>query len=334
VWLEVDSAKIGPSCPTHQWVRQTVGWFSVYELMKKQLLISAMICILLVACNGQDNTATIYSSPSPTQKPVRTATSTPTKTPQPTLAPTSTITPLPFYENKKVLFNYYVIGDHSVYDGFFDPYSFRSYSRLVLYDDGQMIIPSDGEFGGTYKQKFLSPDEVKRFLSKLESLDFYSLESNQNHDPTDKLYDYGNNYQRSFDGREYCISVNADKSRKLCVYEPDVQFLIPKMKNILSYLAEYEPVGMTPYYPDRILLWIQSGRDPYNDKLPKASIAWDEHFPHLEDSIVYVDGDIAKEIYLLCGGTNQGKVFTQDNKEYTVYIDAVLPHEKVTNADQ
>jgi hypothetical protein len=286
-----------------------------------------VVCILLASCSKENNIPTAISSFTP--KPSFTATSTPSKTPRPTLTPTSTITALPLYQNKQVLFDYYVIGDHSVYDSFFDPDSFHSYSRLVLYDDGQLIIP-----GEKYKQKVLSPDEVKQFLSKLEALGFYSLESNQTHDPTDKLYNYGNDYQESFDGRKYCISVNTDRPRNLCVYEPDIQFLIPKMKSILQHLDEYEPAGMTSYYPDRILLWIESGRDPYNENPPETAIAWDERFPQLEDSIVYVDGNVAKEIYMLFDNTNQGKVFTQDGKEYTVYIDIVLPHEKITNAYQ
>lgn len=294
--------------------------------MKRLFLISVVVCIILTSCSGKNNTPTAISSFTP--KPIFTATAKPTKTPRPSLTPTSTITPLPLYQNKRVLFDYYIIGDHSIYDGFFGWGSFRSYSRLVLYDDGQLIIP-----GEKYKQKVLSPEEIKQFLSKLESLGFYSLESNQKHDPTDKLYNYGNNYQKSFDGREYCISVTTDKPRNLCVYEPDKQYLIPKMKNILQYLDEYEPASMTPYYPDRILLWMQLGRDPYNDNLPKTAIAWDERFPRLEDSIIYADGDVAQEIYALYDSTNQGMVFTQDGKEYTVYIDVVLPHEKVTNAN-
>ncbi len=303
--------------------------------MKKLFLVSVVVSILLTACSGQNNIPTTISSLTP--KPTFMATSTLTKTPRPTLTPTSTITPLPLYQNKQVLFDYYDIGDHSVYDGFFDPNSFRSYSRLVLYDDGQMIIPpSEGVVGGTYKQKFLSSDEIKRFLAKLEALGFYSLESNQKHDPTDKLYNYGNNYEKSSDGREYCISVNADKSRKLCVYEPNLQYLIPQMKSIIQYLGNYELAGMTPYNPDRILLWVQAGRDPYNDNLPKTVILWDEHFPSLETSspIMFIDGDMAKEIYMQIGGTNKGMVFSQNGKEYTVYIDVVLPHEKMTNAYQ
>lgn len=307
-----------------------------------------MASIFFTACGGQNNIPTAI--PSFTSEPTIKATPTLTKTPRPTLPPTLTITPLPLYQNKKVLFAYYVIGDYSVYDTFFDYDAFfgldlyrsypRSYPKLILYDDGLLIIP-----GEKYKQKKLSADEINQFLSKLETLGFYSLESNQKHDPTDRLYNYENNYQLSFDGREYCVAVNNDRPRNLCVYEPHIKYLIPKMKRLLEYLEEYEPSGMTPYYPDRILLWIQSGRDPYNNNLPKNTITWDEKFPRLrnslvyadgnlakENSLIYLDGDWAKEIYMLYENTNQGNVFTQDGKEYTIYIDIVLPHEKVTNS--
>jgi len=201
----------------------------------------------------------------------------------------------------------------------------------VLYDDGEMIIP-----GEIYKQKTLSPNEVQQFLSKLEGFGFYSLESNQLHDPTDKLYDYGSNYQRVYDAHLYCILVHAERSRELCVYEPGIPFLIPKMKNILEYLNEYEPAGVSPYYPDRILVWSQAGRNPYDNNLPTTIIPWDKHFPPLDISspIMYVDGETAKQIYILFDNANAGKVFNQDGKEYTVYINVILPHEKVTNAYQ
>lgn len=298
----------------------------------------AMTCIILTACGGQKETLTAFPSltPEPSSTATAIATSTLTSTPtrvQPTALPsTPTITPLPAYKTKQVVFDYNVTGDHSVYDMFFEPDFFRSYSKLVLYDDGQIIIP-----GEIYKQKVLSPSEVKQFLSKLEALGFYSLESNQAHDPTDKLYNFGNNYQKVYDAYLYCILVNADKSRELCVYEPGISFLIPKMKHILDYLTEYEPAGMTPYYPDRILLWVQLGRNPYDDKLPTNAITWAEDLPSLEtpdQKIMYVDGDMAKEIYMLFDSANAGEVFTQNGKEYTLYIDIILPHEKVTNSYQ
>jgi hypothetical protein len=295
--------------------------------MKKTFVISLILSLILAACSGQEDHTTILLTTTPEK--VITVTSTSTRIPSTQQPLTPTLTPLPKYQNKQVIFDYYVRGDHSVYDIFFDPGSFRSYSKFVLYDDGQLIIP-----GEPYRQKVLSTDEVKQFLSKLETLGFYSLESNQKHDPTDKIYNYGDNYQKSYDGREYCISINAYKSKSLCVYEPDIQFLIPKMKKILNYLDEYQPMSMTPYSPDRVLLWVNEGRNAYDNNLPETAIPWGEHFPPLGNSITYVDGDVAKDIYLLFASPFAGEVFSQNGKEYTVYIDVVLPHEKVTNANQ
>jgi hypothetical protein len=208
---------------------------------------------------------------------------------------------------------------------------YPSWSRLVLYSDGQLIIT-----GGIYQQKTLAPSEIEAFLLKLESLGLYSLESNHKHDPTDKLYDYGNNYEESFDGRFYCIAVHAEKAKDLCAYEPDVQFLILKMKSILQYLDEYKPAGTVPYVPDRLLLWVRPGRDPEEENLPPTTIPWSDQFPPLSasNSIMYVDGDLAKEISMLFDSTNKGKVFSQNGDEYTVYFHIVLPHDKVTNADR
>jgi hypothetical protein len=168
-------------------------------------------------------------------------------------------------------------------------------------------------------------------------LGFYSLESNQAHDPTDKLYVFGNNYEQAFDAYMYCIVINANKSRKLCVYEPGIPYLIPRMKNILKYLDGYEPAGLTTYYPDRILLWVQPGRNPDDDKLPTTAIPWPENLPPIgisKENITYIDGNTAKEIYTLFDSTNAGKVFTQNGNEFTVYINVILPHEEVSNADQ
>ncbi|HEY9526358.1 MAG TPA: hypothetical protein VIR02_04695 [Anaerolineales bacterium] len=296
--------------------------------MKKLLFISMMFCIVLASCSDVNNVPTVVPSVSP--EPSATATLTPTKIrPTRTFAPTPTLTPLPAYQNKQVIFEYNVTGNHSDYDFFFE--DSPSWSKLVLYSDGQMIIP-----GKTYMQEMLSPVEMKQFISKLEALGFYSIESNQQHDTSDKLYKYGNNFEESYDGLLDCIVVNAEKSRELCIYEPAMEYLVPKMKNILRFLDTYEPKGTTPYSPDRLLVSIQSGRDPYNDNLPKDAVPWPDNLPSLDTfkSITYVDGEIAREIYNLFDDTNAGKVFTQSGKEYTMYFYVVLPHEKLSNAYQ
>jgi hypothetical protein len=309
--------------------------------MKKLLLLSAVVIILSAACGVQRNVPTPL--PSPTPEPSSTSTSTITLTPtriQPTELPsTPTFTPFPPYHNKGVVFDYYVIGNQAYWDEFFDPPSGNIVTKLILYDDGQMLIAGIGE---TYKQKILSATEIKSFLSKLETLGFYSLESNQEYDPTDNLYDFAGKYDDLgvFGGLRDCISVNADNSRNLCVHDSYLQFLIPEMKKILQYLDTYQPTGMTPYYPDLILLTIQSGLDSSIEYPP--AIPWDEHFPTLEKDpkrytwdnsiqVIYIDGDMAKEIYSFFEGSDSSKVVSQNGNEYLVDIRVLLPHEKVKN---
>jgi hypothetical protein len=296
------------------------------KLMKILFLLSVLICIMLSACSGQESTLTAL--PPATFLPSSTATL--TRTPQPTL--TATVTPLPAYNTKQVIFNYYVNGILSQSNVFFERNSFRSYSKIVLYEDGQLIIT-----GKTYRQIVLSQSEVKQFLSKIESLGFYSLESNQAHDQTDKLYNFESDYRRGYDALLYCVLVNAEKSRELCVEETGIPFLTPKMGNILKFLNEYQPTGMTTYYPDRIVLWVERGRKLSDDQLVVDPIVWKEQFPSIETSdqkFMYLDGDVAKDISMLFDNIYAGKVVSQNGIEYTVHVDIILPHEKVTNSYQ
>jgi hypothetical protein len=238
-----------------------------------------------------------------------------------------------------VVFDYYVTGNLADDLVFFAPESCCSITKLALYEDGQMILAGEGE---TYQQKTLSADEMDRFLSKLDALGFYLLESNQQHDPTDKLYDYGSNYQDVSDGLKDCLLVNAGQSRNLCVSESDRQYLIPEMKKILKYVDTYQPAGMTAYDPDRILLTIQAA-DPSVDNPP--AVPWPEHFPSLDPStpgryvagtdsqVLYLEGDLAKKIFHFFEGAHIQAV-SQDGDEYILFLRVVLPHEALTNPDR
>ncbi|MGC1376545.1 MAG: hypothetical protein WA821_09985, partial [Anaerolineales bacterium] len=255
---------------------------------------------------------------------------------------TPTFTPFPPYNYKQVVFDYYVVGQQAYSDEFFAPESCCTWTNMVLYDDGQMIIGD--------KQKFLLSYEVKGFLSKLDAMGFFSLESNQQHDPTDKLYDFGNNYEEIDDGLWYCILVKADKSRNLCAKDEYRQYLIPEMQNILKYLDDYEPAGMTPYYPDRILVEVQK-IDPDSDSAHQERvIPWNKHFPSLEISdprihvwdnprpSMYVDGEMAKKIVLffrdIYNNVKGEYLFSQNGNLYDVSIREILPHERVRNIYQ
>jgi hypothetical protein len=288
--------------------------------MNKTLLISAVVCIILTGCGGQDKQSLVVSSETP-EPSVKV---TPTQT---IVKPTPTITLTPPYPTKQVLFDYTVSGFHTPYDIYYADYGVGGWSKLVLYSDGQLIIS-----GSSYKQKILSTDEINQLLSKLEALGFYTIESNQQHDPSDKLYNFGTQYQGVTDPMWYCVLINKVESRELCTWKPYEKFLVPEMKNILKFLDRYQPEGMPPYFPDQVLLWVRAGRSPYVENLPAKAIPWDEKFPSLETSdekTMYFQGDEAKDIFALFGNEVSTIVLKQNDIEYTVSIDIVLPHEQV-----
>jgi hypothetical protein len=291
---------------------------------------SLVICLFLFSCRQGQQPLVL---PSSTQKQATTVTPSQTKiqptwTPSPTPSPvvTPTVTLIGPYPTKQVILDYDVIGSHTPFDLF---YTDHAWSKLVIYTDGQLIIPSKQT-----KQKMLSTNEIKQLLSRLEYFKFFQLESNQAHDPTDKLYNMGDQYTRVYDADLLCVLVNAEKPRRLCAYEPFLTLLVPEMKSILRTLDKYSRKGMSLYSPDRILLWVQRGRSPNVTDLPKQSIPWKDNFPSLEtasEKIIYAEGATAKEIYASFDNEIAFKVFREDGVDYTVVVDIVLPHEEITN---
>jgi hypothetical protein len=286
-----------------------------------------LLFILLSACNSQDKQSLVI--PSDTPKP-------PTKVVVPTQtivkatltpSPTQTSTATPSYPVKQVLLDYIEGGFHAADEMYYAGYGMDGWSKLVLYTDGQLIVP-----GNPYRQKTLSNDEENQLLTKLETLGFYRIESNQQHDPSDKLYNFGDQYHGVSDPMWDCVLINKGESRKLCEWEPYKKFLVPEMKNILKYLDAYQVKGATPYFPDRILLWAQAGRSPNVENLPEKAIPWDDKLSSLETSgekILYFEGEEVKNIAALFGNAETTRVFTQNGNEYTVIMDIVLPHEQL-----
>lgn len=329
--------------------------------MYKTPFIMLLLCLFLAACNEIKYVPAISPSLNPesnstmtmivptafvTVKPTASATVSPTQTSTPTrIQPTNrppapTATPFPVYPNKKAIFDYYVLGNLAEWIDFFDPPSGNIVTKLVLYDDGQLIAADGGE---TYKQKQLESAEIEHLFSELEALGFYSIESNQKHDQTDKLYNMGNDYQETSDGLRDCVTVNAAQSRTLCVREDYVQYLTPEMKAILQFVDGYKPAGMLPYYPDRILLTIQSQIDPSIENPP--AVPWNDSFPALQKDpsrytggtggqVMFVDGELAQEIASFFGDSNGWKVVSQNGKDYIVSIRVLLPDETVKNPQQ
>ena len=161
----------------------------------------------------------------------------------------------------------------------------------------------------------------------------YALETNQKHDLTDHLYNFGNQYETD-DMMVYwhCITME-EIGKEYCVYDRYKEFLIPKMKTILQFLDEYKPEGMSPYNPDRLLLRVQLGKNPYLQGSSDEVLLWPEHFPSLETSdqkTLFVEGKIASEVFSFLNNELYSKIVIEDGIEYTInYLRPVLPHEVV-----
>lgn len=258
-------------------------------------------CILFAACNGQNEQPSAL----------------PSNVPKSTMISAS---PTP-YPLKQVLLDYTVGGYHTPYEIYYVDYRADGGSALVLYTDGQLIIP-----GKIHQQKILSREEIHQLFLQLETNAYFSLTQ-------ESLYNFGNQEPpKVSDGTTYCVLTTGERKQDLCAYEPYASFLVPEMINILQFLDNYHPRGMTPYSPDRILLWVRAGRSPYVENLPERAIPWPEKYSSLETSdekIIYFQDDEAREIYALLGNEISTIVVNQNQKEYTVSIDIVLPHEQL-----
>jgi hypothetical protein len=300
--------------------------------MKKT--IAALAILMLCACSPQPietpvvtpsalpptATATAIPATAPRSLPTQTSTRVQRRTP----IPLPTNTPFPSYQTKQVLFSYTVSGWHTNYDVLGN----RPLTFIVIYFDGQMILARD-----TLQQKMLTAAESRDFIAQLGALGFFKIESNQKHDPTDRLYHFGSDFVKTYDGLFYCLTVNGDDARKLCAYDPYRDNLIPEMKNVLYFLDHYSPKGTSSYIPDRVVVRVRPGRDPDIPDLPKDAIAWPNSLPSLGavwETFIYLDGEAVQE-FLSLGMNSFPSVILQDGKEYTVDWDYILPHEVLTN---
>ncbi len=284
--------------------------------MKTPIALAIAFCLFLTACGLRSIPPS--NTPSDTSEPALTLTTASTSTPTP-LPPTDAPAP----PNKAILFEYYSEGGFTAFNAFLDPGSSPIFPRLVLYADGQLILP-----GEPYLQKTLSPKEVQAFQSKLDALGLNAIE-------IDKLYIEGYSGPSMTDGQEICIVSNMTPPKKLCAFGPDLQFVVPQLKAVLEYLDAYQPEGLTPYTPDRILVSSKEGRYPADENLPQTAVPWSEKFPALTSSlsVFFVEGEMAKEIFTLFANPQMGQVFTQNGKEFTVCIQVMLPHEMLTNSN-
>jgi hypothetical protein len=284
--------------------------------------ILILLTVMIVGCqNAFSETPTIISPTLP-RFPKLTLTPSLATTPFPSL--TSLATPYPTfppYLTKQVIFSYRVSGNHSSFDAVLGG---ATQSRVVIYSDGQLIIS-----GKPYRQKQLSTEEINQLFSQLEFMGFYSLETNQQHDPTDLLYDFKGQFEETYDGLYFCIADNI-KNREICIRDHLREFLIQPMKDILQFLDNYEPKSMSVYKADRLLVDIEARPPTWYIIENREVIPWPVNFPDIETDkwrLLYVEGEMANRIFSLYGSQNDARLVNANGIEYYLIIRVVLAHE-------
>lgn len=313
--------------------------------LKIKFVIALFIFLTLVSCSpnfpvsqptGTNNAFSLSPAVS-----ARTSTPTEESTVQSTLTPSlvPTSTPLviiPPYQPKQVILEYTRFGGalgspDFVLDGFFG--GGRETTVFVLYADGQLILQ---EWGKPITTKILAEKEQKQLFSLLNKTGFYSVETNQNSDSTNPIYDFGGKYDevKVSDGVTSCLLANIEISKKVCFYEPYREFLIPEMKELFQFIYDYAPNDLTAYQPDRLLVFVSKGHGFYDSFIaePSKSSPWLSGLPSLETSkekFMYIEGENALKVFSLFETRSWLKVFNESGQDYSVLIDVVFPHENL-----
>lgn len=295
-------------------------WVDVMKVKFSFIII--LLITVVVGCQNSVLETPIVISPTPSQLPTSTITPSSTPTLSPSFAPSATPYPtFPPYSTKQVIFSYSIYGNHGSFDGVL---GYAPHSNIVLYTDGQLIIS-----GKPYRQKQLSGEEINRLFSQLETMGFYSLETNQKHDPTDLLYDFKGQFEETYDGLHVCL-MDVVKDREICVRDHLREFLIQPMKDILQFLDNYEPKNMSVYQADRLLLSIEAQPPAWYIIENPEVIPWSVNFPSIETDkwkMLYVEGEIASQIFSLYGSQYDARLVNANGVEYYVIVRPVLPHE-------
>lgn len=299
--------------------------------------------VLLTSCSSYtptvQPTSTDDLSVSATTNTITVIEPTQTRIPQANLTSTDTPVPLiqiPFYTTKQVVLLYThsraaLGGPEEYFDTFFGNAAPREATNLVLYSDGQLILQKTSAHIMT---KILSESEMNELLYQLDVLGFHMIGTNQKHDDTDLLYDFGGRYLQVgvTDGSYSCLSI---KDTRLCYYDPYEEFVMKQVKLLFDFIDSYSPDNMTLYEPDRILLFVGQGQDLYNqfEEQSMTSISWSPQLPQLNTSreeYIYLDGERAQFFYTLADKSTKPLIFSENGIDYSVLSAVVLPHELIS----
>ena len=265
------------------------------------------------------------ATPTPTLPP---PTATPTRTPRPT--PTSTLTPSPTpvfatYPWKHVWFEYSVSSPPEVTSQF----GLTEEPLLVIYTDGLLITTRTKD--SKIRSRVLSTNEVCQFIDRLDLLGFFELEPSNPTDETNPIYDFGDNYQAVDEGNTVFLNLDRNTPKSLSFFEPYKKYLARPMRKITEFLDAYNPGWLNIYEPDRLILFVKTGRDASVSERVKAQ-AWTNDTLNLSDlanvPYTFLEGAQSADVYAQIA-KNEAGIFLEDDVEYTVTVRLLYPHEIV-----
>ncbi len=204
-------------------------------------------------------------------------------TPTVTIPSSPSPTAIP-YQGKQVLIEY-----TQIYAGlgtFGDFVTGEGMTDLILYSDGQLIIHRKKLY-----EKKLSVIETCSLLKNIEDFGYYRVVDNGAPDHRDNpLYtNIPPGVLQGSDTGNYHVLVNGPNPKSMWVDVPFFDYVVPAMKETITFLQYYQPTGMEEYEPDRLLLFIIPGRDETVDKYflkNKTPAQWPEANFRLSDYAV------------------------------------------------
>lgn len=306
-------------------------------MTKKSLLILFLMSLYLSACATEKTmpelispTAVAEIQPNATATkpafPTATSTSTPTSTRLPTstpifyvtMTPFPTVTPIGVYPVKQILMQ----TDTGGGDGgdVLHAYLGHDSPNLVIYADGQIIIKGPPILSGQ-----LPTDELCSLLTELDAIGYFEPILD------DMIYVFDDTTQFSDGGGYYHIQVNGPLNNRVGIYGDYWDYAIDEVTRAYELVSNYQPpIILTPYIPERLILWMEPTTDTVSNSLPD----WPANLPSLAalrdptTSQVVIEGDLILPLMELfeyqLGGFKQ---FREGDTNYNVILRPLLPHE-------
>jgi hypothetical protein len=279
-------------------------------------------------------TVTLLAAPSVTPRPTASPRPSVTRTPSPvpsspTPSPTSIAT-------KQVLLQ---LARDPPDGGGYLPISFgRAAPSRVLYIDGEFITVGND---GSYLETILSAPQMCALLRQVASTGFFQVDGTGALQEEDPIYRFQATPEAILGAGSWAIQINGNPAKIVSIYDPYEDFVTGPIRATLQLLKNYLPAGLKPYQPNRLMVWIDVGRQMYDgasdrfDGTPRATLAaraWPSDLPRLADwwsgvslNQIFLQGDLAERVFDLHGTDSYG-LFTDRGQEYSLFIETVLPH--------